>query len=192
LLLLDASVGSRPSRDSFGQRQVVPPNRERPTSRGPAGAARFRVARMQQPHPAPPLVVRSGSEVAAAPSLCSSQGSGSRPSARCDYRRLCDPHNPGSDIDRDRGAVGAVPGDPTAIWERTRWGDSRRPSRGDKYVAHEERFDTCLSCSRSVMASTFRSMSCVRRRSPISLSGLDGCPPRVLTTIYALVPFGSS
>ena len=49
--------GSRPSRDSFAQRQVVPPNRERPTSRGPAGAARFPVARMQQPRPALPLVV---------------------------------------------------------------------------------------------------------------------------------------
>jgi hypothetical protein len=48
-----------------------------------------------------------------------------------------------------------------------------------------------LSCSRSVMASTFRSISYVRRRSPISLPGLDDCPPRVLTTICAPLPLGS-
>ena len=48
-----------------------------------------------------------------------------------------------------------------------------------------------LSCPRSVMASTFRSISYVRRRSPISLPGLDDCPPRVLTTICAPLPLGS-
>jgi len=42
------------------------------------------------------LVVRTSSERAAAPSLCSSWGSGSRPSGSRDHLGLCDPHNPGA------------------------------------------------------------------------------------------------
>jgi len=56
---------------------------------------------MWREEPSQPLVVvpqpvRTSSERAAAPSLCSSWGSGSRPSGSRDHLGLCDPHNPGA------------------------------------------------------------------------------------------------
>ena len=41
------------------------------------------------------VLVRTSSEPAAVPSLCSSWRSGSRPSGSRNHRGLCDPHNPG-------------------------------------------------------------------------------------------------
>ena len=58
-------------------------------SSSPPSAARSSLARV-------PVIVRTSSVRAAAPSLCSSWGSGSRPSGSRDHLGLCDPHNPGA------------------------------------------------------------------------------------------------
>ena len=102
--------------------------------------------RQAEGDPGAPLsqIVRTSSERAAAPSLCSSWGSGSRPSGSRDHLGLCDPHNPGAMSfvtparcePRPRGHLRPV---------RTRVGAiAVIPARGDKRDSCEVRGDTCV------------------------------------------------
>ena len=74
-----------------GESHPAPHHHARPCFRSAGPTQRRHDCRVAQSS-----LVRTGSEPAAVPSLCSSCRSGSRPSGSRDHRGLCDRHNPGS------------------------------------------------------------------------------------------------